>query len=156
VVGDGGTFFDEGDRCALEAVGLTLDSLDMDMKTAREYFMYYRTAASPTEKLFILAPTDGGELSEGALRVEAIGESLGADILTTFATLPLSDVVYSRAGAEYQLSRRADPEEIKLLTSLVGETKVGEVPLTAENDMITGGSVGSTRRMNLSQTRNKW
>ncbi|MBR5252789.1 MAG: PD-(D/E)XK nuclease family protein [Clostridia bacterium] len=153
VVGDGGTFFDEGDRCALEAVGLTLDSLDMDMKTSREYFMYYRTAASPTEKLFILAPTDGGELSEGALRVQAIGESLGGDILTTFATMPLSDVVYSRAGAEYQLSRRTDPAEIKLLTSLVGETKVGEVPLTAENDMITGGSVGSTRRMSLSQTR---
>lgn len=153
VVGDGGTFFDEGDRCALEAVGLTLDSLDMDMKTAREYFMYYRTAASPTEKLFILAPTDGGELSEGALRVEAIGESLGREVLTTFAAMPISDVVYSAAGAEYQLSRRTDPEEIKLLTSLVGETKVGEVPLTAENDMITGATLGNTRRMSLSQTR---
>ncbi|MBE6626617.1 MAG: hypothetical protein E7628_05490 [Ruminococcaceae bacterium] len=153
VVGDGGTFFDEGDRCALESVGLTLDSLNMDMKTAREYFMYYRTAASPTEKLFILAPTDGGELSEGALRVQAIGESLGGDIVTAFAAMPLSDVVYSIAGAEYQLSRRTDTSEIKLLTSLVGETKAGEVPLTAENDMITEATLGNTRRMSLSQTR---
>ncbi len=151
-IGDAGSFFDEGDRCALEAVGLTLDSLDMDTRTSREYFMYYRTAASPTEKLYILAPTDGGELSEGAVRVREICESLGCDVVTAFAAMPLSEVVYSASGAEYQLSRRTDPREIKLLTSLVGETKAGEVPLTAENDMITGQMAGVSR-LSLSQTR---
>ncbi|MBP3377346.1 MAG: PD-(D/E)XK nuclease family protein [Clostridia bacterium] len=147
-VRDGGSFFDDGDKTVLESVGLALDSLDVDMRTAREYFMYYRTAASPTDKLYILAPTDGGDLSEGALRIQAITDST-----TSFAAMPLSEVVYSRAGAEYQLSRRTDLSEIALLTSLVGETAGADVPLTAENDVIADLGGNEVRRMSLSQTR---
>ncbi len=153
-VRDGGSFFDEGDKTALLSVGLSLDSLDMDMRTAREYFMYYRTAASSTDRLYILAPTDGGaELSEGASRVRRIMESMGKDCLTAFAMMPLSEVIYSKAGAEYQLSRRTDPCEIRLLTSLAGDAAASDIPLTAENDVIAAEGNYNGERMNLSQTR---
>lgn len=152
-VKEGGSFFTGRDKAELEGVGLELSSLDMEMKTAREYFMYYRAAVSPTEKLYVLAPVgNGAELSEGAVQIKKILESNGRDCILTFASMPLSDVVFSPAGAEYQLSRRRDRKEIELIRSLVGAKSKNHVPLTAKFDMISSPLKDATE-MTLSQTK---
>lgn len=153
-VRDGGEFFNDRDKTELESVGIELTSPDGEMKTAREYFMYYRAAVSPAEKLYVLAPVgDGSELSEGALRIGKILESIGRECVTSFASMPLSEVVFCKAGAEYQLSRRRDPEEIAIIRTLLDEGH-GEykVPLTARFDTIKS-SLADTKNINLSQSK---
>ena len=150
-------FFDDSDRAALETVGVTLGSPDSMTKTAREYFMYYRTAVSAGEELYILAPMETGELSEGAARVEKILPGCTAD----FAKMPLTEVVHHRASAEYLLSRRTDPAERAVLERILSDGKQNSgVPLTAVSDRImpsqTGfAPVGDVRhiRMPMSQSR---
>ena len=154
-------FFDDRDREALEAVGLTLGIPDAALQTAREAFMYYRSAASASEKLYILAPAgESGELSEGARRVVQILEKRGRHPVSVFGNMPLSEIVYHPATAEYLLSRRSDPADQRLLLSLVGADRTAEVPLTAEHDRLIpspeyrkGGQRGShPEKMSLTQT----
>jgi len=149
-------FFDDSDRAALEMVGVTLSSPDRMTKTAREYFMYYRTAASAGEKLFILCPMEAGEMSEGAARVEKILPGC----VTDFSKMPLNDVVFHRSTAEYLLSRRTDPEERRILERLLGnEVSDGGIPLTAQKDRITPARTGWVKpdvqriRMPMTQSR---
>jgi ATP-dependent helicase/nuclease subunit B len=134
---DDGTFFSEGDRVRLETIGLDIATPDLKLRTAREYFMYYRTAAAATEKLFILAPVTGdAALSEGASRIAAL---LGDGRVNTFGAKPLSEVLYHPAAAEYLLSRRHTAgAEHDFLERLAGETETGlhDVPLTAANDVV--------------------
>lgn len=135
---DDGTFFSEGDRVRLETIGLDIATPDLKLRTAREYFMYYRTAAAATEKLFLLAPVTGdAALSEGAVRAAAL---LGEDRVTSFGAKPLSDVLYHPAAADYLLSRRhTDGAEHDFLERLAKETETGlhDVPLTAAHDVVT-------------------
>ena len=153
-VHDGGEFFSDSDKTELESVGLELTSPDMEMRTAREYFMFYRAAVSPTDKLFVLAPVGNGEeLSEGAVRMQKILGSMGRDPMTSFAALPLSDVLFCKAGAEYQLARRSDPEEIAVIRALLeNEHKGFKVPLTAKHDIIVS-NLKDADSMNLSQAK---
>lgn len=159
-------FFDDRDRIALESVGVTLGSPDKLTKTAREYFMYYRTAASAGEYLYILAPVEnGGELSEGAARVEKILPGCASN----FAELPLDEVVFHPSTAEYLLSRRTKPEERRLLEYIVGGSKTDnaaihrEVPMTAQRDFVqpvhTGwvkfGDSTEGKRMRMPMTQSK-
>ncbi len=141
-------FFDDRDRVALEGVGLTLSSPDSVLCTAREYFMYYRTAASPSEKLFVLAPMGGDAgLSDGAQRILKL---TGAEA-ESFAKMPLSEVVYTRAAAEYQLARRSDSAERALLDGLCAHSGAS-TPLVAEAE-ICGGATEKKVKMSLSESR---
>lgn len=152
-------FFDDSDRAALEAVGVSLSSPDKVTKTAREYFMYYRTAASAAEKLYILCPMESGEMSEGAARVEKILPGCVED----FAKMPLDQVVFHRASAEYLLSRRTDPAERRILERILDGGGDGSacdtVPLTAALDRIDSAHTGWMKndggrvRVPMSQSR---
>lgn len=149
-------FFDDSDRAALEAVGVSLSGPDKLTKTAREYFMYYRTAASAGEKLYVLCPMETGEMSEGAARIRGIAEGCVSD----FAKLPLEDVVFHRSAAEYLLSRRTDTDERRILEQLLGgEDADGEIPLTAEHDRIEPGETGwekkDVRRVRMPMTQSR-
>ena len=134
---DDGTFFSEGDRARLEHIGLDLATPDLKLRTAREYFMYYRTAAAATEKLFILAPITGeAALSEGANRIAAL---LGESCVNSFGAKPLSEVLYHPSAAEYLLSRRhTNGAEHTFLETLAGETQTQfhDVPLSAAGDVV--------------------
>ncbi len=134
---DDGTFFSEGDRVRLETIGLDIATPDLKLRTAREYFMYYRTAAAATEKLYILAPVTGdAALSEGASRIAAL---LGESRVTSFGAKPLTDVLYHPSSAEYLLSRRtAEGTEHDFLERLAREmeTQLHDVPLTAAHDVV--------------------
>ncbi len=146
---DGGRdFFDDRDRVALEGVGLTLTSPDSKLCMAREYFMYYRTASSPSEKLFVLAPMGGDVgLSDGAQRILRI---TGAEA-ESFAKMPLTEAVHTRAAAEYQLARRSDPAERALLDRLCARFGK-DMPLVAEAESC-GVTADGKVRMNLSESR---
>ncbi len=134
---DDDTFFSDGDRLQLENVGLDIATPDLKLRTAREYFMYYRTAVTAVEKLYILAPMTGeAALSEGALRVAAI---LGERCVTSFAAESLEDVLYSPVSAEYLLSRRNHGKrEHDFLERLALEcaSPLYDVPLTAAEDVV--------------------
>lgn len=134
---DDGTFFSDSDRVRLETIGLDIATPDLKLRTAREYFMYYRTAAAATEKLYILAPITGDtSLSEGASRIAAI---LGDARVTSFGAKPLGEVLYHPSSAEYLLSRRhGDGAEHDFLEQLAKETNTQfhDVPLTAAGDVV--------------------
>lgn len=134
---DDGTFFSDNDLLRLETIGLDIATPDLKLRTAREYFMYYRTAAAATEKLYILAPLTGdASLSEGASRIAAL---LGESRVTSFGAKPLSDVLYHPSSAEYLLSRRhTDGAEHDFLERLARETEtqLHDVPLTAAGDVV--------------------
>ncbi len=134
---DDGTFFSDSDRVRLESIGLDIATPDLKLRTAREYFMYYRTAAAATEKLYILAPVPGEtSLSEGATRIATI---LGDDRVTSFGAKPLEDVLYHPSSADYLLARRNRPgAEHDFLENLAKETNSGltDVPLTAAHDVV--------------------
>ncbi len=160
---DDGTFFSDSDRVRLESIGLDIATPDLKLRTAREYFMYYRTAAAATEKLFILAPVPGDTaLSEGATRIAAI---LGNDRVTSFGAKPLEDVLYHPSSADYLLARRhGNDAEHNFLETLARETnsQLHAVPLTAANDTVRpvtekepveNSANFPKRRINLTQTR---
>ena len=119
-VSDTGAFFSERDKLALEAVGLNIASPDLSVRSAREMFMFYRTASAASEKLFILTPSaDTSQLSEGAVRIGEIVKSVrNASCIRKFAEMPLSDTVFTRSAAEYLFSRRTDDSEKALLRAL--------------------------------------
>ncbi len=150
-IDSGRDFFDDRDRIALEGVGLKLSSPDSTMRGAREYFMYYRTAAAPSERLYVLAPMSGeAQLSDGALRISKI---VGANPVT-FSEMPLSEAVYTRAAAEYQLARRNTLYERELLGGLCERSECNEIPLTAEKENVGAlHGAGEVLRMNLSESR---
>ncbi len=153
-VSDGPSFFDDRDKQLLETVGLAIGGPDTAMQSAREAFMFYRTAASASEKLFLLAPSDGGRtLSEGARRVGDILGAAGCPGVRAFGELPLSEILYHPATAEYLLSRRPDPADQEILKALVGESGKAAVPLTGISDRIARAQAAPTDRMRLSQTR---
>ena len=155
---DGGSsFFDERDKLLLESAGLNVAEPNDAMRTAREYFMFYRTAASAEERLFLLCPTGtSGALSDGALRIDRILAGEDATAVKTFADAPLDEVVYHPRSAEYLLSRRADRGEIDLLSALTDGAgrplRRASVPLSAEHDRLPVGARESSPTMRLSQT----
>jgi len=139
-VNDSGAFFSERDKIALEAVGLNISSPDLNTRAARELFMFYRTAASASEKLFVLVPSsDEALLSEGASRIRAITDAVrGSSCLVRFADMPISDTVYTKSTAEYLLSRRPDAAERALLRAVSdGIESAEQCAALAERD-ITG------------------
>lgn len=147
-------FFSEQEKIKLETVGMILDSPDGNIMASRSYFDYYHAAVSAGEKLFILTPTPGeGSLSDGAQRIRKILFELGRESYSQFNELPLEEVVFSEAGAEYQLSRRSDAQEVEILKKICSERgrKSGNssVPLKATGDM--SGKTES-RKMTLSNT----
>ena len=149
------SFFDDRDKLALESVGLNLGGPDTAMQTAREAFMFYRTAASASEKLILLAPLGQNKsLSEGASRIEQIVSAMGYSPTKTFSEMPLDEIVFHPATAEYLLSRRTDKNDLAILQTLTGGKKQEtRVPLTAVDDRIEGAMRESGDRMRLSQSR---
>ncbi len=162
-VSDERNFFGDSDKIALENVGLNLSSPDVNLLTAREMFMYYRTAALPTEQLFVLIPSSGGENpSEGARRIEEIFEKRKIEVVESFGEIPLDEVVYSRKTAEFLLPRRSGKADREFLRSIIDSdekskvqnslTSVGE---NVNNDENLGVIVDpdGTRRLMLSQSK---
>lgn len=167
---DDGAFFSENDRIRLENLGIDISSPDLRLRTAREYFMYYRTASSATERLCVLAPaTEDTPLSEGALRISAL---LGDECVTTFGEKPLSEVLYNPSSAEYLLSRRrtsgAEHDFLEKISRRGTSSYFhDEVPLTAAADIIRdindgddtpehpveNSAIRKPRRLNLTQSR---
>lgn len=149
---DEGAFFSENDRLRLEGVGLDIAIPDLRLRTAREYFMYYRTATAATERLYVTAPMSGDAgLSEGARRIAAL---VGEDRVTSFGRMPLSDVLFAPASVEYLLSRRTDGAEHDLLSRLAREEQrtFYDVPLTAAHEpSVVAGE--PPRRLHLTQSR---
>ncbi len=151
-VTDGGTFFDDCDKVALESVGLTLSSPDTSVRLAREHFMFYRVASSATEKLYVLCPTGGvTNPSSGAVGIDKILSSLGKECVSVFGKMPLSEILYDKETALYLLSRRTDENELALLRSFAGIKEDDGVKLTAESDRLDVPKK-SGERMKLSQT----
>ena len=151
-VDTGRDYFDDRDKIALEGVGLNVKSPDTELCLAREYFMYYRAVSTPTEALYVLAPCGGeADISEGARRILSI---TGAEA-ESFASMPLSEAVFTPAAAEYQLSRRTERAEVALLDALC--ERVGDdVALVAERDNAKTDKYASERgrvRMSLSESR---
>lgn len=151
-----GDFFDDRDKLTLESVGLVIGGPDASMQAAREAFMFYRAAASAGEKLVLLAPSSSGgspgggkNLSEGAARIALLS---GAPV-RTFGDLPLEEIVWHPAAAEYLLARRASEEDRAVLKRIAGLRKTAEVPLTAENDRIAVTMRETSRRLRLSQSK---
>ena len=120
-VSDNAAFFGERDKIELEGVGLSIGSPDRDIRAARENFMFYRTAASAKDKLYVLTSSPDA-LSEGALRIEAVLGSMGKSCRVKFADLPAEEIVYHRETAEYLLARRTDEKERRLLRALITRT----------------------------------
>lgn len=168
-VSDSGAFFSERDKITLEGAGLNIASPDLSIRAAREMFMFYRTASSASEKLFVLSPsTDESLLSEGAARIRAITESVrGSSCLRKFADMPISETVFTKSTAEYLFSRRPDRSERTLLRAV---SDGREVPVqesnTADTDervahaqmLLTGRTAeliqdNRAPRMNLSQSK---
>lgn len=164
---DNGAFFSENDRVRLETLGLDISSPDLKLRTAREYFMYYRTATAATERLCVFAPaTEDTPLSEGALRIDAL---LGKNRITSFGEKPLSEILYHPSSAEYLLSRRrVSGAEHDLLEKLARESVSAtfyDVPLTAARDVIRNIGISDeehpvensaetvSRRLDLTQSR---
>ncbi|MBE6540922.1 MAG: hypothetical protein E7672_00520 [Ruminococcaceae bacterium] len=150
-VSDEKNYFGERDKIALEAVGLELSSPDSDILNAREYFMYYRTVAMPTEKLFVIV--QGGEnMSEGARRIDEIFSSCGKNVVRKFGELPLGEIVYTKAGARYLLSRRKSEEDRALLRRIIGVDEVEKSGLRVTDAALDfEGEI--PRSMRLSQSR---
>jgi len=151
-VDTGRDYFDDRDKVALEGVGLNIKSPDTELCRAREYFMYYRATSTPREELYVLAPCGGeADLSEGAARILAI---TGCEA-ESFASMPLSEVVFTPVAAEYQLARRSDPAERALLDELCA--RGGEdIPLVTERDIAVTEkyrSVDGRVNMGLSESR---
>ena len=162
-VSDEKNFFGDSDKVALESVGLNLSSPDMNILSARELFMYYRTASLPTDQLYVLVPASSGENpSEGARRIELILSKAGFDPTETFGDIPLEGIVYSEKTAEYLLPRRMSKAEREFLRGLAesGKTERQHHALTAAGDSVKNdGNLGvktdeeGTRRLMLSQSR---
>jgi ATP-dependent helicase/nuclease subunit B len=155
-VNDEKTFFGERDRLALEGVGLTLSTPDREEKCTREFFMYYRTVAAAVEGLFVLTPLrDGGELSDGAARIEKIVLSEdGGSIVRSFADFSPAEAVYHPTGAEYLLSRKTGERERRILSNVAVEHDGEEMPLVAEDDVMTScASAVKNGKLYLSQSR---
>ncbi len=143
------SFFDDRDMMTLESVGLVLRSPDSAMQNAREAFMFYRTAASASEKLFLFAPTgEGKSLSSAAERIGRLAPN------RSYGEMPLSEIVYHKETAEYLLARRTAPRERDLLLRLAGDRASDtRVSLTAGGDRIAESMRESGPDMRLSQSR---
>ena len=154
-VSDGPSFFDDRDKQLLEVAGLPIGGPDTAMQSAREAFMFYRTAASASETLLLLAPADGGKtLSEGARRIGDILTSSGCPGVRSFGDLPLDEILYHPATAEYLLSRRPDREDQAVLRAVIGEGAHTAVPLTGIADRIAPSAAkGASGHMRLSQSK---
>ncbi len=153
-VSDGPSFFDDRDKELLESIGLPIGGPDTAMQSAREAFMFYRTAASASEKLLLLAPMDGGKtLSEGARRIGDILDASGLPKERNFGELPLTEILYHPATAEYLLSRRPGDADQAILRAAAGEGEGTRVPLTGIADRIARAQSAPSDRMRLSQTR---
>jgi len=154
-------FFCDADKLKLSVVGINLSN-DTSLRTAQEYFMYYRTACIAKKSLTILVPVSEGEMSQGAARLCSV---FGDEIVKSYGGIPLAERMYSPVSADYAISYESGAER-ELLAELSrkrahnlakdvseqGETEVG-IAVTDERikhetlDKLFG------RRMNLSQSR---
>lgn len=93
-------FFCDADKLKLANVGISLSN-DTELRTAQEYFMYYRTACLAKKSLTALAPTSEGELSQGAARLRAI---FGDEIVSDYGDTPVRERMYHPSSADYAVA----------------------------------------------------
>ncbi len=156
-VNDGNLFFGQRDKMELESVGLNIRSPGTAARTAREYFMFYRTAAAARERLYILSPSPAEEsLSEGARCIQKIMKKGGAEVDGLFSAMPLEEAVSHPATASYLLTRRASSRDRAILSCLAGDGPIGresegEERVSGAPTLLTVGGDGG--RMILSQSK---
>ncbi len=93
-------FFCDADKLKLSNVGITLSN-DTTLRTAQEYFMYYRTACLAKKSLTVLVPLSEGEMSRGAA---GLCDLFGDGIVTSYGELPLAERMYHPSSADYAVS----------------------------------------------------
>lgn len=155
------TFFGSRDKIELEGVGLSLSTPDRELMNSREYFMYYRTAAMSSEKLYILCPIGEGENpSEGVRRLEKIFETIGLDVTEKFGEIPLEDLIFNAQTAEYLMLRASDDDrknELKLLIEEIESTNIEQEKLrnTQDRDNLNTENIviSDKKRLSLSQSK---
>lgn len=131
---DSGNFFGEKDKEELEIVGLELGSPDLEEQTAREFFMFYRTAASAKERLYILTQSAEKEkLSEGAIRVQDILGKNGIECTKKLAKMPIEDIIFTKETAQYLLYRRTSKEELAIVEDLMKAEDKSEAAMSLSN-----------------------
>lgn len=93
-------FFCDADKLKLSNVGVNLSDTT-ELQTAKEYFMYYRTACLAKTGLTVLVPASSGEMSQGA---SGLCTMFGDGILTSYGEIPLSERMYHPTSADYAVS----------------------------------------------------
>lgn len=147
-------FFCDADKLKLSNVGISLSN-DTTLRTAQEYFMYYRTACLARKSLTVLVPVSEGEMSQGASRLCAV---LGEEIVTSYGELPLSERMYHPSSADYAVSYESGAERA-LLEKLSGERSRAEdfsdVGIEVSAERVSSVTLGQLfgKRMSLSQSR---
>lgn len=160
-VGDELTFFGSRDKIELEGAGINLSTPDRELMNSREYFMYYRTASLPSEKLYILCPIGGGEnISEGAGRLEKIYASSGLKVTEKFGEIPLEDLIYNSKTIEYLMLRTSDPDRRNALKLLIKcpengdrERKDSEESMINCNSDTKDSPIPGKKHISLSQSK---
>ncbi len=147
-------FFCDADKLKLSNVGITLSDTT-ELQTAKEYFMYYRTACLAKKSLTVLVPVSSGEMSRGASELCAM---LGDGILTSYGELPLSERMYHPTSADYAVSYESGAVR-KQLAKIASERNdrrhFGSMGLGVSEERISSAAAGRLfgGRMSLSQSR---
>jgi len=147
-------FFCDADKLKLENVGIRLSN-DTTMRTAQEYFMYYRTACLAKKSLTVTVPSSSGEMSQGAARLCSM---FGEEIVTSYGELPLAERMYHPSSADYAVSYETGAARERL-ARLAGERNrlnvYGDMGLAVSEERLTKGTLDKLfgGRMSLSQSR---
>lgn len=147
-------FFCDADKLKLANVGVTLSDTT-ELQTAKEYFMYYRTACLAKKSLTVLVPASSGEMSQGALSLCAL---FGDHIVTSYGKLPLAERMYHPASADYAVGYETGEARKRLgeiAKSRNNRTAVGTMSIAAAEEKVSSATLGRLfgSRMSLSQSR---
>ncbi len=147
-------FFCDADKLKLSGVGISLSN-DTSLRTAQEYFMYYRTACLATESLTVLVPFSEGVMSQGAAGLRAM---FGKGVVTSYRELPLSERMYHPSSADYAVTYETGAVRDRL-AKLAGERNrlnlYGDMSLSVSEERVSRSTLDRLfgGRMSLSQSR---
>ncbi len=147
-------FFCDADKLKLSGVGVTLSDTT-ELQTAKEYFMYYRTACLAKKSLTVLVPVSSGEMSQGAA---GLCSMFGDGIVTTYGELPLAERMYHPSSADYAVSYETGETRkqlAKIAAERSGRTHGSTMSLGVGGERISSAAAGRLfgNRMSLSQSR---
>lgn len=147
-------FFCDADKLKLANVGVTLSDTT-DLQSAKEYFMYYRTACLAKKSLTVLVPSSDGEMSQGAIGICSL---LGDGIVTSYGELPLAERMYHPASADYAVSYETGETRARLAEIAAernGKNRHVHMSIAVSNEKVSDHTLGKLfgNRMSMSQSR---